>query len=213
MVDRRRKNHTHQVRELNPDRVIVVDAAEMGLAPGEVRLVDDSQIAELFIMTTHNLPVSFLIERLREDIPEVIFLGIQPDVVAFSFPMSGSVRQAVEAIHARFAARRQLRDFRTNLNSPAGINPAAPLPSDTIVSNSLYPSSHFDDTPAQPDHASTGTSATHHKTPNESGTSEGKNNHTSSHGNGTENALIHFHEAAKGTCVEAQLMRRPAQLD
>ncbi|GAB2894186.1 hydrogenase maturation peptidase HycI [Uliginosibacterium flavum] len=94
------ENVAHQVQELAPQLVVVVDAADINLEPGAVRLIDDACIADMFIMTTHNLPLSFLIERLRETVPEVLFLGIQPDVVVFGFPMTDPVRLAVEAIHA-----------------------------------------------------------------------------------------------------------------
>ena len=94
------ENVSHEVESISPRRVVVFDAADMGLAPGEIRLIDDRCIADLFIMTTHNLPLSFLIERLREIVPEVIFLGVQPDIVAFHFPMSDSVKNAVHLIYA-----------------------------------------------------------------------------------------------------------------
>jgi hydrogenase 3 maturation protease len=100
------ENVAHQVSELKPQRVIVFDAAEMGIAPGEVRYVDDRSIAEMFIMTTHNLPLNFLIERLREEIGEVLFLGVQPDVVAFYFPMTETVRKAVECLHGDLSSGR-----------------------------------------------------------------------------------------------------------
>lgn len=94
------ENVSHEVQALSPQRVVVVDAADMALMPGEVRLIDDAAIADMFIMTTHNLPLNFLIERLREFVPEVLFLGIQPDIVAFHFPMTDPVRLAVETVHA-----------------------------------------------------------------------------------------------------------------
>jgi hydrogenase 3 maturation protease len=94
------ENVAHQVSAHQPKRVFVVDAAEMNLAPGEVRFVDDGCIAELFIMSTHSLPLSFLIERLREQFDEVCFLGIQPDVVAFYCPMTPAVKGAVEGLAA-----------------------------------------------------------------------------------------------------------------
>lgn len=93
------ENVLQQVLGLRPERVLVVDAADMGIDPGKVCLVDDRAIASLYMVTTHNLPLSFLIERLREEVPEVLFLGIQPDLVAFGFPMSGAVREAVEDLH------------------------------------------------------------------------------------------------------------------
>jgi len=38
---------------------------------------------------------------LRESVPEVHLLGIQPSLVAFGYPVSAAVRQAVAEIHAR----------------------------------------------------------------------------------------------------------------
>lgn len=105
------ENHTHEVFALDPDRVVVLDAADMGLAPGQIRIVDDRCIAELFIMTTHNLPISFLIERLREEVSDVVFIGVQPGVVAFSFPMSDAVKLAIETIHARLACGDGIESF------------------------------------------------------------------------------------------------------
>jgi hydrogenase 3 maturation protease len=80
--------------------VLVVDATEMELKPGDIRLVDDRFVAERFIMTTHDLPVSYLIASLRETVPEVRLLGIQPSLVAFGYPMSATVDRAVRDIHA-----------------------------------------------------------------------------------------------------------------
>ena len=100
------ENVAHEVSALHPQRVVVVDAAEMGLAAGEIRRVDDHCIADMFMMTTHNLPLSFLIERLRETIAEVLFLGIQPETVAFYFPMSSAVGEAVATVHSDLRAGR-----------------------------------------------------------------------------------------------------------
>jgi hydrogenase 3 maturation protease len=95
------ENVVHRVRAIAPERVLVVDSAEMELAPGEVRLVNEHLIVERFITTTHNLPVSFLIEALRQTVPEVDFLGIQPAVVSFGYPLSATVERAILDIHAR----------------------------------------------------------------------------------------------------------------
>lgn len=107
------ENVAHEIQALAPARVLIVDAADMGLAPGELRLIDEGQIADLFIVTTHNLPLSFLIERLRETVDEVLFLGVQPDLVMFSFPMTTPVREAVEGLHAHLLAGKSLTDFQS----------------------------------------------------------------------------------------------------
>lgn len=95
------ENVLHRVRSMAPKRVLVVDATEMELEPGEVRLIDDSLIAEQFMITTHDMPLSFLIAALRESVLEVRLLGIQPSLVAFGYPVSPAVAQAVTLIHAQ----------------------------------------------------------------------------------------------------------------
>ncbi|MRF53220.1 hydrogenase maturation peptidase HycI, partial [Stenotrophomonas sp. MY15] len=51
------ENDIVAIRELRPDRLLIVDATDMGLNPGEIRLVDPDDIAEMFMMTTHNMPL------------------------------------------------------------------------------------------------------------------------------------------------------------
>lgn len=90
------ENLVHQIREMKPNRLIVFDATEMELPPGKIRRIDKEAIAEMFFVSTHNLPLNFLIEQLEEDVPNVLFIGIQPDLVSFGFPMTEGVKSAVE---------------------------------------------------------------------------------------------------------------------
>ena len=62
---------------------------------------DTDDIAEMFMMTTHNMPLNYLIDQLKEDIGEVIFLGIQPDIVGFYYPMTQPIKDAVETVYQR----------------------------------------------------------------------------------------------------------------
>jgi hydrogenase 3 maturation protease len=90
----------HQIRETEVSRVLVVDTADMDLPPGSIRRIDADRLENPFLMTTHTLPLSFLIESLREFVPQVELVGIQPSVVAFGFPMSEEVHLAVEQMYA-----------------------------------------------------------------------------------------------------------------
>ena len=105
------ENVVHQVRALKPERLLIVDAADIGLNPGEIRIIDPDDIAEMFIMSTHNLPLNFLIDQLKEDIPEVIFLGIQPDLVGFYMPVNEKVTRAVQRVYDALPAREGLDGF------------------------------------------------------------------------------------------------------
>jgi hydrogenase 3 maturation protease len=94
------ENILHKVREMAPQEVLVVDATEMDLPPGSIRRIPEERIADPFFLTTHSLPLSFVIEALREFTPRVELIGIQPEMVAFGYPMSPSVRQAVAQVYA-----------------------------------------------------------------------------------------------------------------
>lgn len=97
------ENDVVAIRELRPQRLLLVDATDMGLAPGEIRVIDPDDIAEMFMMTTHNMPLNYLIDQLKEDVGEVIFLGIQPDIVGFYYPMTDAIKVAVETVYQRLA--------------------------------------------------------------------------------------------------------------
>ncbi|CEP67552.1 Peptidase A31, hydrogenase maturation protease HycI [Moorella glycerini] len=95
------ENYLHQVRDLKPEAVVVVDVCEMNLQAGSIRLLSESDIACEFILSTHRLPLSFFISALKELVPEVCFVGIQPAVVAFGLPVSPEVRRAVETVYQK----------------------------------------------------------------------------------------------------------------
>lgn len=59
------ENDIVAIRELRPERLLIVDATDMGLNPGEIRIVDPDNIAEMFMMTTHNMPLNYLIDQLK----------------------------------------------------------------------------------------------------------------------------------------------------
>ena len=97
------ENEVVAIRAMKPSRLLIVDATDMGLDPGEIRIVDPDDIAEMFMMTTHNMPLNYLVDQLKDDVEEVIFLGIQPDIVGFYFPMTPKIKDAVEVVYQRLA--------------------------------------------------------------------------------------------------------------
>lgn len=97
------ENDIGAIRALRPDRLLIVDATDMGLNPGDIRLIDPNDIADMFIMTTHNMPLNYLVDQLQDAVGEVLFLGIQPDIVGFYYPMTEAVKRSVEVVYQRLA--------------------------------------------------------------------------------------------------------------
>jgi hydrogenase 3 maturation protease len=93
------ENYLWRIREMAPEYVLVVDATDMDLAPGEIRLISAEKIEDPFLMSTHTLPLSYLMQSLQEFVPKVEMLGIQPQMIAFGFPVFAEVREAVRRIY------------------------------------------------------------------------------------------------------------------
>ncbi len=93
------ENCLFKIREMAPEQVLIVDSAEMELPGGAIRRIGRDRIGSLFLMTTHSLPLSYLMESIEEFVPAVEMIGIQPEVVAFGYPVSPQVRQAVERVY------------------------------------------------------------------------------------------------------------------
>lgn len=95
------ENDIVAIRELRPTRLLIVDATDMGLNPGEIRIIDPADIAEMFMMTTHNMPLNYLIDQLKEDIGEVIFLWHPAGYRRLYYPMTQQIKDAVETVYQR----------------------------------------------------------------------------------------------------------------
>lgn len=97
------ENVMHAVRARRPERVLVVDAADMSLSPGEIRRIGETDVADQFLITTHAIPLNLLIASLRETVPDITFLGIQPACIEFYEDMTPQVRAAVADLHRQLA--------------------------------------------------------------------------------------------------------------
>lgn len=94
------ENYVHRIREMAPEQVLIVDTADMDLRAGEVRHIDAESVGSLFLMTTHSLPLSYLMHSIGEFVPSVMLIGIQPEVVAFGCPISSAVNGAVKHVYS-----------------------------------------------------------------------------------------------------------------
>ncbi len=91
------ENLTAEIRKLRPDRLVLVDAADMKLAPGEIRRIDPSKIRHVGL-GTHMLPLYLIVEYMAESAREIIFIGIQPKTAEFGDPLSPEAKRAGEKV-------------------------------------------------------------------------------------------------------------------
>jgi len=92
------ENIIDQVIGFKPPRIIILDAADFGGSPGEVRVIPEEAIPET-TLSTHMVPMNVVSRLIVEDTgAEVFFIGIQPRTVAFGEGLTPAVQEAADQI-------------------------------------------------------------------------------------------------------------------
>ena len=83
-----------------PSTLLIVDAADMGLAPGELRRLSIEEL-DATATVSHGIPLSLLLSTFA-DVFEIVVLGIQPATMQLGAPLSDAAERgahrAVELI-------------------------------------------------------------------------------------------------------------------
>jgi hydrogenase 3 maturation protease len=91
------ESYTSVIRQHRPDLLILVDAADMGLAPGALRTITPEKISVLSF-STHNMPLSMFISYVREFCGQVLLVGVQTERTETGGGISKTVRKSVEKL-------------------------------------------------------------------------------------------------------------------
>ena len=88
------ENASGIVAREHPDLLVIVDAAEMGLKPGDVRRLP-IRFRDRMLASTHGLPLPFVLDRMASHAGELCLIGVQPECMAFGNEgLSPAVAQA-----------------------------------------------------------------------------------------------------------------------
>lgn len=88
-----------EIEEFKPSHVLLIDAAFLGLAPGEVRLVEAEKIADFPAITTHVLPLRIFCEYVKQVTgAKIALLLIEPKSMDFGEGLSAEVQATAEKI-------------------------------------------------------------------------------------------------------------------
>ena len=94
------ENIVDEVLALRPARVLVIDAADFGGRPGELRLLAAEQIPSC-TLSTHMIPLNVITALIQDETgAAATFLGIQVATVTPGEGLSPPVQQAAEQVLA-----------------------------------------------------------------------------------------------------------------
>lgn len=81
------ENFTGLVKQHRPGLLVLVDAADMGLQPGEFRIIPPEKL-DSDVLGTHGMPLRHLVTYLRPYAGKTIFIGVQPGKMTMGKGMS-----------------------------------------------------------------------------------------------------------------------------
>ncbi len=93
------ESYTSVIRRQQPDLLILVDAADMGLLPGALRIIRPEAISTLSF-STHHMPLSMFMSYVRGFCGAVVLVGVQPEHTEMGKPLSEAVRKSIEGLAA-----------------------------------------------------------------------------------------------------------------
>ena len=70
------ENYTSVIKKIRPDLLVIIDAVEMNLAAGTIKISLRENC--FFQFSTHYLPLSYLVEYLTPYCSKILLIGIQP---------------------------------------------------------------------------------------------------------------------------------------
>jgi hydrogenase 3 maturation protease len=88
-----------EIVDLKPSHVLLIDAAVLGLKPGETRLVFPEQITDFPAITTHVLPLRIFCEYITKMTEaKIALLLIEPENTEFGEGLTPEVQKTAEKI-------------------------------------------------------------------------------------------------------------------
>ena len=90
-------NFTGLVKREKPPVLVIVDAADMNLQPGEIRRLKKEQANSAFY-STHSLPISEFISQVESFVQEIVLLGVQPRDLSQFAALSDEAREAAQKL-------------------------------------------------------------------------------------------------------------------
>ena len=87
------------IEEFHPSHVLLIDAAFLGLTPGEARLLDSEKITDYSAVTTHLLPLRVFCEYVKQATgAKIAMLLIEPKSMEFAEGLTAEVQEAAERL-------------------------------------------------------------------------------------------------------------------
>ena len=93
------ESYLFEIEEFNPTHVLLIDAAFLGLNPGEASLVDAEKVADFSAVTTHLLPLRVFCDYVKQATgAKIALLLVEPKSMEFGEGLTFEVEAAAKRL-------------------------------------------------------------------------------------------------------------------
>jgi hydrogenase 3 maturation protease len=93
------ENFTQQIVDFNPTHILLIDAAVLGLEPGDSRLIKPERLATFPAFSTHALPLRIFCEYLAQSTKaKIALLLIEPKSADFGEGLTAEIEASAQKI-------------------------------------------------------------------------------------------------------------------
>jgi hydrogenase 3 maturation protease len=93
------ESYIQQIEEFNPTHILLIDAAILGMKPGEASLVEPERLTSYPAFSTHMLPLRIFCEYLRKTTKaKIALLLIEPEEVDFGEGLTDEIQSSAQQV-------------------------------------------------------------------------------------------------------------------
>lgn len=97
------ENYLGKIIKDKPDNIIIIDAADIGVNPGEFRVLEDQDLQTTNLFSTHNASMAMITHYLKNDLKvDIIILLIQPKKISFGDGLSQEISETLSKLENWF---------------------------------------------------------------------------------------------------------------
>jgi hydrogenase 3 maturation protease len=98
------ENYTGVIKQFHPDKLIVIDAAQLGLSPGQTAIIPQADVGGISV-ATHHLPLPIMLHYLKSEIGcSILLIGIQSATTEYGRLMTRAVGDGTKRLATELAA-------------------------------------------------------------------------------------------------------------
>ncbi len=91
------ESYTSIIRKQRPDLLILIDAADMGLPPGSLRIIAPEKI-NILSFSTHGIPIPMFVSYVKKYCGKILVIGVQPEQTETGKGVSKLVHKSVKKL-------------------------------------------------------------------------------------------------------------------